>query len=190
MGDPTLLSPHKIWQWDTGLCVLGWDIDTVEMTISVPLAKLERFGDTLSTWPLDRKFASEKELRSLTGRLLHLCEVVQVGKYFYRRMLTNVGLHPVRAWDAKFHVAHTSAASSPRIRLGPELDADVSFWRLLVAGGLGAPAGRFSAPLYRSYMQPPAFSLWSDGFGDAMGGLVWDLSPDERCRRVLTLMTR
>ena len=32
--DPTLLSPHKISLWDTRLCVLGWDIDTVAMTIS------------------------------------------------------------------------------------------------------------------------------------------------------------
>ena len=36
----TLLSPHNISQWDTGLCVLGWDIDTVAMTTSVPLANL------------------------------------------------------------------------------------------------------------------------------------------------------
>ena len=39
--DPTLLAPHKISLWDTRLCVLGWDIDTVAMTISVPLEKLE-----------------------------------------------------------------------------------------------------------------------------------------------------
>ena len=74
-GDPILLFPHRISQWDTGLRVLGWDIDTVAMTISVPRAKLERLRDTLSKWPSDRKLASEKELRSLTGRLLHLCEV-------------------------------------------------------------------------------------------------------------------
>ena len=33
----TLLASHKISLWDTRLCVLGWDIDTVAMTISVPL---------------------------------------------------------------------------------------------------------------------------------------------------------
>ena len=47
LRDLTLLAPHKISLWDTWLCVLGWDIDTVAMTISVPLEKLERFRDTL-----------------------------------------------------------------------------------------------------------------------------------------------
>ena len=52
--DPTLLSPHKISLWDTRLCVLRWDIDTVTMTISVPLEKLERLRDTLNEWSPDR----------------------------------------------------------------------------------------------------------------------------------------
>ena len=75
------------------LCVLGWDIDTVAMTISVPVAKLERLRDTLSEWPSDREVASEDELRSLIGRLLHLCQVVRPEKYFVRRMLNLSLIH-------------------------------------------------------------------------------------------------
>ena len=45
--DPTLLDPHTISLWDTRFCVLGWDIDTVAKTISVPLGKLERLRDML-----------------------------------------------------------------------------------------------------------------------------------------------
>ena len=56
--------------------MLGWDIDTVAMTTSVPPEKLERLRDTLSEWSPDRVVASEEELRSLVGRLLHLCGVV------------------------------------------------------------------------------------------------------------------
>ena len=152
--------------------MLGWDIDTVAITISVPLKKLERLRDTLHEWSPDRVVASEGGLRSLIGRLLHLCEVVRPGKYFVRRMLNQVGLHPARTWSANHHAPHTRAASSPRIRLGPEFHADVSFWRLLVTGGLGSPAGRLSTPLYRSFLQPPTFTLWSDASGDAMGGYV------------------
>ena len=37
-------------------------------------------------------------------------------------------------------------------------------------GGLGSPAGRLSAPLYRSFLRPPTFTLWSDASGDAIGG--------------------
>ena len=44
--DPTLWCPHKISLWDTRLCVLGWDIDTVALTISVPLEKLDRLSPT------------------------------------------------------------------------------------------------------------------------------------------------
>ena len=54
--------------------------------------------------------------------------------------------------------------------MSPEFHADVSFWRLLVTGGLGSPAGRLSAPLYSGFMQPPTFTLWSDASGYAMGG--------------------
>ena len=57
--DPILLAPHKISLWDTRLCVLGWDIDTVAMTISVPLEKLEGLRDTLHEWSPDRVVASE-----------------------------------------------------------------------------------------------------------------------------------
>ena len=152
------------------LRVLGWDIDTVVMTTSVPLAKLERLHDTLREWPSDRELGSEKELLYLTGCLRHMCELVRLGIYFVRRMVNNVDVHPIRAWSATFHVARKSAQSSPRICLGPEFHADVSFWRLLVAGGLGSPTGRFYTPLYRSYTQPPAFFLWSDASGNAMEG--------------------
>ena len=78
-SDHYLLAPHKISLWDTPLCVLGRDIDTVAMTNSVPLKKLERLRDTLNEWSPDRVVASEEELRSLIGRLLHLCEVVRPG---------------------------------------------------------------------------------------------------------------
>ena len=85
-------------------------------------------------------------------------------------MLNNLGLPPVRAWGAQCHVPQTRTASSRRIRLGPEFHVDMSFWRLLVTEGLGSPAGRLSAPLYRSYMQPLAYTLWSDASSDSMGG--------------------
>ena len=65
-----MLSPNNISLWDTRLCVLGWDIDTVAMAIFAPHEKPERLRDTLSEWSPDRVVASEEELRSLIGRLL------------------------------------------------------------------------------------------------------------------------
>ena len=57
------------------------------MIISVPLEKLERLRETLSEWSPDHEVASEEELPSLIGRLLHLCEVVRPGKYSVRPTL-------------------------------------------------------------------------------------------------------
>ena len=81
--------------------VLGWDINNVVITISVPVAKLERLRDMLSEWPSDREVASEDELGSLVGRLLHLCEVVRPGKKNYRRILNHLGLCPPFALGAR-----------------------------------------------------------------------------------------
>ena len=98
--------------------MLGWDIDTVAMTISVPLEKLKQLRDTLHEWCPDRVLASEEELRSLIGRLLHFCEVVRPGKYFVRRMLNQVGLLPARAWSAKYHASTWVLSSTPTRRFG------------------------------------------------------------------------
>ena len=100
-----------------------------------------------------------------------------------RRVLNQVGLPPARAWSANYRAWRTRAASSPRIHLGPEFHADASFWRLLVEGGLGSPTGRRSAPVYRSFLQPPTFPLWSDASGDATGGYFF--GPRARVRRVV-----
>ena len=51
---------HTISPWDTQWCVLGWNIDTVVMTITVPLAKLERLRNTLSEWSPGRVVESEE----------------------------------------------------------------------------------------------------------------------------------
>ena len=96
--------------------------------------------------------------------------------------MCDVCLSLARAWSAKYHASHTRAASSPRINLGPEFHADASFWRLLVEGGLGSPAGRLSAPLYRTFLQPPTFTLCSDASGDPMGGYFFGApSPGPAC---------
>ena len=54
--------------------------------------------------------------------------------------------------------------------MGPEFHADASFWRLLVEGGLGSPTGRLSAPLYRSFLQPPTFTFEVRRLGRCHGG--------------------
>ena len=114
----------------------------------------------------------------LTSRLRHVCEVVRLGKYSVRRMFNNLGVRSIRAWNATFCEVHKNAPLSPRIRSGPEFHADVSFWRLLVAGGLGSPTGRFYTPSYRSYTRSrPRFACGRTSSATPWRAFVFCLSP-------------
>jgi len=148
----------------TKLVVLGWEIDTVAMTIAAPVAKLADTFDMLRQWPAERGTASEKDVRKLIGKLLHLCTVVRIGRFFVRRMLLLLGLAPEESH--KFG----KGSGARQITLGVEFHADLAFWRMLIEGELGSARGKFCAPLIRSFPQPPAYMLWSDASGDAMGG--------------------
>lgn len=93
-GEPPSCRPAKFPRWDTRLEVLGWDINTVEMTTSLPPAKLERLRELLCQWPFDRTSASESEVQSLMGRLLPTCEVLRPDMFFVQRMVNQLGLPP------------------------------------------------------------------------------------------------
>ena len=83
--------------------MLGWTFDTVSMTISVTQEKVAQLRALLAEWPTDRRVATIKEVRSLLGKLLHLCEVVRPGKYFVRRILNQLGLAPLKAGEGTGH---------------------------------------------------------------------------------------
>lgn len=196
-GDPPLLASRKVSSWHSRLEVLGWDLDTVRMTMSITPAKLARTRDLLRQWPASRSHAPEWEVRLLIGKLLHLCEVVRLGNFFVRRMLIQLGLPPSQQWQNKWQSklaasrgAHASAGGQGHLWLGPEFHADVEFWRLIIAWGMASPARTLGAPLYSFCPQPPSYTLWSDASGDALGryclvsGLWWrlDLDADVRAR--------
>ena len=150
--------------------MLGWTIDTVAMSASLPPTKLVQLRQLLARWPADRRIASESELRSLMGRLLHVCEVVRPGIFFVRRMLNQLGLPPVPAGDDE--PWGSRGRKRARIRLGREFHDDLSFWRLLVDKAVGpGVVSTLDAPLLSFYLQPHARTLVSNASGDAMGGL-------------------
>ena len=80
--------------------MLGWNIDTISMTISVTQEKVAQLRALVAEWPTDRRVATVKEVRSLLGKLLHLCEVVRPGKFFVCRILNQLGLAPLKAGEA------------------------------------------------------------------------------------------
>ena len=156
--------------------MLGWTVDTVAMVISLTSAKLLQLSILLGAWPPVRAVASEYELRSLMGKLLHVSEVVRPGKVFVRCIINQLGMSPVRPWDERFGVSGVGKGRRKLctwVRLGPELHDDISFWRMVVQRALGPEGGgRLSAPLLSLYLQPHVRTLWSDAGGDATGGVL------------------
>ena len=132
--DPPLLAARKVTSWETKLEVRGWEIDTVGMTITSPPAKLPQLRDLLRQWPDDRVSVSEVELTSLTGKLLHVCEVVRPGKSFIRRMLNQLGLSARKPWRDSLEMRRPSRRTTLMLTL--EFNSDVTFWWLLVGGAL------------------------------------------------------
>ena len=171
-GEPPLFAQEKTTPWDTRVEMLGWMIDTVAMTISVPLAKIAQLRELLAEWPTDRQSASVKDVRSLLGKLLHLCEVIRPGKFFVCQILNQLKLAPLTAKDTTTSgVVDRRTKRYGRVELGPEFHDDLGFWRLVVEMATGADGvTRLGAPLFSCFMQPPSLTLVSDASGDGMGG--------------------
>ena len=65
---------------------LGLEYDLDQNTISLPPEKVSALLDSLHDWQ-SRKFASEKDLCSLAGRLVYAASVVASGRLFLNRVL-------------------------------------------------------------------------------------------------------
>ena len=138
-GEPPLFAREKITSWDTRMEMLGWMIDTVAMTISVTQERVVQLRALLAQWPAERRAAPVKEVRSLLGKLLHLCEVVRPGKFFIRRILNHLGLAPLGAGGetgAGFVVGRKQRQG--HVRLGREFHDDLAFWGLIIGIATGA----------------------------------------------------
>jgi len=69
----------------TCLVYLGFLLDIVSMSVSVPKEKLEALEDLLISW-LRKKHCTKHELESLIGKLHHASAVVKSGHSFLRCM--------------------------------------------------------------------------------------------------------
>ena len=170
-GEPPLFAREKTTSWDTRMEMLGWSIDTVAMTISVPQDKVVQLRLLLDMWPGTRRVAPVKEVRSLLGKLLHLSEVVRPGKFFIRRILNQLGLAPFQAGETGEGFGMGGRRGRGVVRLSREFHADLDFWRLVIEMATGSDGfTRLEAPLFASFLQPPCRIIISDASGDAMGG--------------------
>lgn len=76
---------------------LGFDIDTIEMTVMVPSAKLQEVLTECKLWK-SRKNASKQMLQSIVGKLVHVSTCVRQGRRFVSRILDALRSMGPRAW--------------------------------------------------------------------------------------------
>jgi hypothetical protein len=104
------------------ICVaLGVEYDLLNNVVSLPPEKLQDIVQLVNMW-LTRRWASRKELASLTGKLLHCCQVVPPGRLHLGRML-----------ETKRRSDRLDAA----VQLDTDFKLDLTWWSHNLAGWNG-----------------------------------------------------
>ena len=143
----------------TRMTLLGLELDTDNMTISLPNDKLQALQATIQQLHRRQK-CRKKELQSLVGRLVHAARCVPAGRAFSRRLV---------------ELANTAAAPLHWLRITAEARADMRWWAAFL------PSWNGTAPL----MDPrgadggqPAFHTDSarSGMGAWSGSRWWAVS--------------
>ena len=127
--------------------MLGSTIDTVSMTIAVTREKVAQLRALLAEWPTEMRVATIKKVWSLLGKLLHLCEVVRLGKFFVRRILNHLGLAPLKAGEGTgngFAVGGKQRRGC--VGLSREFHDDLASWRIVVEMATGPNGITGTAP--------------------------------------------
>ena len=128
--------------------VLGWEIDTRRMQVSLP-------DDKYKAWSSDliglrrRENCPRGEIESLIGRLNHTSLVLPDSRHFLGRIRAALGPHQKRR--------HT-------VRLGPEVHEDLALWEEFL---LSANQG---VPLSLLVTRTPDRICWSDACPMGIGG--------------------
>lgn len=91
---------------------LGIEFDSIAMSISLPLAKMESLMHELSFFH-DRPRATIKQLQRICGIVAHASKVIKGGRTFSRRMLDSLKGLP---------------SSKKRVRLSQEFQKDLHWW--------------------------------------------------------------
>ena len=111
-----LESEQKAYPPSTVQTVLGVEIDTVKMTISVTKERLEGTKIMLRSW-LKKMSASKKELQSLIGKLCFISKCVRQSRVFLNRMLSDL---------------RSMSGNQCRVRLSESFRKDVQWWKTFV----------------------------------------------------------
>ena len=196
VGEEPLLSHKKVTDWAPRQEVLGFDLDTERMTISLPGRKITELREMLQEWPEERSKATVREVLVLAGKLHHVAYVIRPGRYFVRRLLQLSKLHlngqEKRGGGGAWGKDRKKAEARRVVYLTEEFMADVEWWRWCLTEGLAGRGEELAAPFFRFVKQPHKRTWFSDASFEAVGGLCletgvywrYNLTGEERARTV------
>ena len=162
-----LLSASKITSWDTCFEVLGSLVDTEALMVtSAPhnRLKLRLFSEE---WPSTRSCALAKQVSQLAGFVMHISFAVRHGYFLMHRLLGLVGMPRIAAGD---RFAGRMANPERSVARGPEVHADLEFWRRFIDNGVDTRDGVLSAPMYNLVQRPKQRTLFADSSKTTVGG--------------------
>ena len=92
-NDPPLLSKEKNTDFNTRLEVLGWILDTQQLTVTMPAQKQQKLARVLGNWPATRTSATARQVSELTGFLMHVCFALRPGNFSWGGHWPQLGCH-------------------------------------------------------------------------------------------------
>ena len=121
-NDPALLSKENITDFSTRLEVLGWILDTQQLTVTMPTQNQQKLARVLGNWPVTRTSATARQVSEVTGFLMHVCFALRPGKFVVGRLLAAVGMPQSAAFPSRV------SEPNRRVVLGPLFHDDLEFW--------------------------------------------------------------
>ena len=132
---------------------LGVELNSIDMTLSLPPEKIESFRQELKSF-LNRKRASKRQLQSLAGRLSWAASVVKGGQVFLRRIFNKIAM-----------LRH----GSHRAQLSAEVRQDISWWFQFIRTFNGRSSLLDSRPI-ECVFTGPIECVFTDASNEGAGG--------------------
>lgn len=96
------LAAHKCYPPATSMEWLGYDVNTITMTVTIPKQKMKEILQECELW-LKRNHATKKMIQQIAGKLIFLCNCVQQGRKFMARILATLRNMKDRQWTTLNH---------------------------------------------------------------------------------------
>ena len=161
-GVPSCVSARKVTGWDTTEDMVGWRLNTDNMTITLPPHKLVDLRLYLhDKWPASRQWTTLVELQELTGKMFYVSTVLREGRFNVWRITQNM-----RSFGKEWR--QPAASRDPvRRRITEATQCDIELWRCMIQ----QPAERLVGFIAEHIKREPVKQLWSDASFKGMGGV-------------------